>query len=146
MTRRHVKTARSSSAMASSDGHDISRIVESRSTTWTLPRFPIFFGGARRSPLFHLTWVRRGTLWITRLSAQLKLHRTAVVFREEPRSTRDRGHNQPRSWPHLRRNHSHDHRSDRGHQFHPTTLSNGQKFWAKFLFKKPCILPLKINF
>ena len=145
MTRGHVGTARSSSAVASSDGHDISRFVESRSTTWTLPRSRIFIERARRYPIF-LSPGRDVTLWIAPSSAQLKLHRTAVVFREEPRSTRDRGHDQARSWPHLRRNQSHDHRSDCGHQFYPTTASNGRKFWGKFLFKKRCILPLKTNF
>ena len=52
MTRGHVGTARSSSTVASSDGHDISRFVESGSTTWMLLGRQIFIGGARHSPIF----------------------------------------------------------------------------------------------
>ena len=52
MMRGHVGTARSSSLVASSEGHDISRLVESGTTTWTLSRHRIFIGGARRAPIF----------------------------------------------------------------------------------------------
>ena len=73
MTRGRVGIARSSSAVASSDGHNISRFKESRSTTWMLPERRIFVGGARRSPIF----LSLGQY--VKFSGSLDLYRTAMT-------------------------------------------------------------------
>ena len=41
---------------SSSDGHDMSRFVESRSTMWTLSGRQIFIRGPGRAPIFPLSW------------------------------------------------------------------------------------------
>ena len=94
MTRGHVRSAQSSSPVASSDGHDTSRLMESESTTWTLSGRRIFIRGARRAPIFPLTWERRGKLWIVDRSLHLSLIRRLGGFAEE---LHDRGPIEPRS-------------------------------------------------
>ena len=94
MTRGHVRSARSSSPVASSDGHDTSRLMESESTTWTLSGRRTFIRGARRALIFPLTWERRGKLWIVDRSLHLSLIRRLGGFAEE---LHDRGPIEPRS-------------------------------------------------
>ena len=113
---------------SSSEGHDAPRFFLS-------PGRDVERSGSLDRPL--------DLSFIERLSSFAKNHDQRAIV---ARSPRDRCNDQARSWPHLTRNHSHNHHSDHGHQFHPTTALNGQKFRAKFFFKKRCILPLKLNF
>ena len=86
--------ARSSSPVASSDGHDTSRFMESKSTTWTLSGRWIFIFGAQGAPIFPLTWERCAKLWIVDRPLHLSLVGRLGGFAEklspiEPRSRRD---------------------------------------------------------
>ena len=85
MTRGHIEIARSSSAMKSSDGRDILRFGESRSTTWTLPERRIFIKRSiaigRAIPI---RWPRFASIFISpwqcvELPRAPDLHQTAAA-------------------------------------------------------------------